>query len=473
MDDDALAAVVRKLLHTREVRRLLGTILPEALTVYAGNSRFRKVVARMARRHLSKSFSRAEDISENRKIEALFADEAFVRDAARALPDMVTSLLNAADTAAAAIERLETNEKTALVGELVSRMGAGRTGGLITRGCRIINDIHTDDPEFFARTLAPGFRQWIGSVDVGELKEAVDNSTADVRAFAVMVNDALWEYPAKVVLLLSLLPSVVNMTTASLDISVKRLNDLPPDLLADVVMSITREIDASHTGHLINELAELARKIHTGSALLGEPGSPQLPRLFSGKIEEMAGHLDPVVLWKARLAMAETGAAMNHAMTDAVNRRPDVKRLSMQTGPKITNIRVKTANRALSYWDGVDDDETAESFAETLSAYDVQEFAEAVNGALRIFNRLGASKPKLISRFIDQFTAAIDDDELAEAASSLFGDADGGVSDAARASVPQMVQWVAGVLAPADDAYEDEAQQAREALQNLFAGEEV
>ncbi len=472
--EDAGAAVVRKLLHTREVRRLLGSILPEVLNVYAGQSRVRRFAARVAGKHLSRSLSRPGDIFQQREIEKLLADETFIREVVRCLPEMADSFLNLAATAAATIDGLETGAKKELLGDLVSRMSSGQTGGLITRGCRIVNDIHKDDPEFFTRVLEPGFRKWIGSVDFGELKEAVDHSAGDARAFVAMANNVLWEYPAKVVMILSLLPSVVNMLADALDISMNRLNELPPDLLTDVVLSLVQEIDARPLSRLINELSEAARKIHTGSGLLGEPGSPRLPRVLSGKIDEVVDHVDPVVLWKARMALAETGATVNRAMAEAVNRNTELKRLSMRRRPEIANLRVKTFNHGISWWDGVDDAETAASFSQNLSAYDLQEFADAINGVLYIFNRIGDQQPELLPRFVDRFVSAIDDEALAAAASKLFGDADEEApSPAARAVVPQLVLWAANVLAPADDDYEDNARQARDALHHLFAAEEV
>ncbi len=471
---DPGAAVVRKLLHTREVRNLLAGVLPEVLDVYAGKNRIRKFFSRITGRHLARSLSRAEDVYEDREIEKLLKDETFLREAAHFLPEITGAFLEMAGTVATTIDDLETGAKKDLLGALISRMSSGRTGDLITRGCRIVNDIHKDDPEFFTRILEPGFRKWIGSVDFGELKEALDHSAGDIRAFVVMANNVLWEYPAKVVLLLSLLPSAVNMLAESADISVKRLNELPPDLLTDVVLSLIREIDAKPVIGLINELSEAARKIHTGSGLLGEPGSPQLPKDLSGKIEEIVAHVDPATLWKGRMALAETGAAAKRAMTDAVNRNSELKRLSMIKRPEITNIRVKTFNQAISWWDGVDDEEIETAFSQNLSAYDMQELAEVVNGVLRMFNRIADQQPELIPRFIDRFVSAIDDDELAAAALKLFGDkGDEAVSPSARAVVPQAVLWVANVLAPTDDEYEDDARQARNALQHLFAAEEV
>lgn len=473
IDYSAGAAVIRKLLHTREVRQLLGNILPEVLSVYAGKNRFKKFIARLVGKHLEKSLTRPGDIFEPAELRQLFQDEAFVEKCIAPLPDLIGGMLEILDTATATIEGLETGDKKILFGDFLSRLAAGRTGSLITRGCRILNDIHRDDPEFFTRTLEPGFRKWIESVDFGEIKEMVESSAGDTRAFVKMANDVLWEYPAKVVLLLSLIPSAVNLLVDALDISTGRLNDLPPDLLTDVILSFIREIESRPIAGLINQLTEIVRKIHTGSALLGEPGAPQLPRVISGKIDEIAGGIDPIILWKAKTALAETGATIDRAVSDAINRNPALLRIGMIQGPEIANIRIRTKNRNLAFWETLDDEEAAKLKSQNLAAYDVQELAEVVNNLLRLFNRVGDRKPELFPEIVRQFTDALDGYELAEAARRVFSEGGESMRPAARAMVPQLVLWVADILKASDDEYEDDAARARNALGNLFAREEV
>lgn len=473
IDYSAHAAVARKLLHTREVRQLLRTLLPEVLNVYAGKSRFKKFVARRVGNHLSRSLSRSGDIFDPREIQQLFENEQFVENLLAPLPDLVNGLFDILSTAVTTIEELDTREKTKLFGDLMGRMANGQTGSLITSGCRILNDIHRADPEFFAKNLEPGFKKWIESVDFGEVKEMVENSASDVRAFVTMANDTIWQYPAKVVLLLSLLPSMANMLTDSADISLSRLNKMAPDLLTDVILSFINEIETAPVAGLVNELSELVRKIHTGSGLLGEPGTPQLPRVLSAKIDQIIEQTDAVALWKAKMALAETGASIDTALTDAVNNTPALKQLALIKGPEITNIRVKTKNRKLAWWDGLDDEAVAKSASQNLSAYDLQEAAEVVNNTLRLFNRVAEQKPELFAGLVRQFVNGIDDYELAEAARHLYTEIGEEIKPAARAVVPGVVTWLCDVLKPADDAHEDDAAQAREALQALFASEEV
>ena len=461
-----------KIFQTREIRQTLSSILPDVLNVLAKNSKIGKFIMKMAGKILTRLLSRPEDVFEENELAFLFEDEQFIRDIGEPLPDIINGFFDIIATLTKTIEGMPAEEKKDVFGDVISKIATGQTGEIITRVCLIINDIHKNDPEFFAKTLAPGFQKWIESIDFAELKEMAENSAADVHAFVIMANNVMWQYPTKVVLLLSLLPTLVNMLSDTLDISVGYLNDLPPDLLTDVVLSLLNEIDTQPITGLINELAEVVRKIHTGSALLGEPGMPQLPNVLSKKIEEFYDRADPVTLWKAKIAMAETKATFDVCVAEAENTRPNFKHLSMIKRPEISNIRIKAINQKLAAWDAVDDEDLAKSMAQHLTAYDIQELAEVVNNTLRIINRLGDENPDILSGLAAQFADAVDDYELSEAAKKIL-DTGKVIQSLARSVVPGLVTWICSVIQPADDAYEDDAAQARETLASLFVKKEA
>lgn len=251
------------------------------------------------------------------------------------------------------------------------------------------------------------------------------------------------------------------------------LNEMPPDMLTDVVLSFAREINSSSIANVLNQLTEIVRKIHTGSALLGEPGAPQLPKVLSKMIEDIVDKTDPITLWKAKIALAETKATIDQAVAASVSSKPNFKHLSMIMGPEITNIRLKSLNTQLSEWESVDDEEMVKSFAQHLAAYDLQEIGEVLNNTLRIINRLGDERPAVFTEFAAQLTNAIDDYELAETAKRFFNGVSKEFKPIARAVVPGLVTWICDVIKPEDDEYEEDAAKARDALASLFAKEEV
>ena len=108
-----------------------------------------------------------------------------------------------------------------------------------------------------------------------------------------------------------------------------------------MVISFLKEMDVEPIANVFNQLTEIFRKIHTGSALLGEPGSPQLPKVLSQMIDQIIGRTDPITYWKAKIALAETRAAFGQAVSEAIASQPNFKHLNIIKGPELTNIRIK------------------------------------------------------------------------------------------------------------------------------------
>ncbi|MDA8402763.1 MAG: hypothetical protein M0Z56_00990 [Desulfobacteraceae bacterium] len=420
-----------RLLQTREVRQALASILPDVIAVFAGPNPFKQRMMGIVAKYLKRSLARPTDGLEKAELRALFED-----------PRFFSNLIN------------------------------GGTGGMITQACRIINDLHQQDPEFFTKALAPGFKSWVESVDFGEIREMVDTAATDGQAFIRMANHELWQYPAKMVLLLSLLPSTLNFAADALQVSVGKLNELPPDMVTDVVLSFIRELNTLAIAGAVNELTEVARKIHTGSALLGDPGAPELPKVLSKVMGEIIQKTDPATFWKARIALTEIRAAMDQAMASSVKNQPEWKRLNMIKKAEIANIRLHATNRRLADWDSETDENLAAVFTDHLNAWDVQELAEVGNNLLRIFNRLGDASPALFADITGQFVNAFDPLEVSDAAARILNGPGEAVAPLARAVVPKLVVWMCGVLEPTDDEYEAEAQEALAALRRLLMKEE-
>ena len=471
--DDALTGILSDILKTREVRQLLITVVPEFLNVWAGRSWWKKTFSKMAGSMVDNQLSQPEDVLGKDEITALFENEKFIKNVAEQLPGVINGVVDALAAGTGSIERMSVEDKQQLFEDLLSKTGQGRTGAVLTRCARTLVDIHSVDPEFFTKAIEPGFTKWLVSADFGEFKEMFDNAGVDGRALVEMVMTALFEYPTKFVVLLSFLPGLANFITDSLEIIIGKVNTFPPDMLTDVVLALAKDINGASIANLLNQLTEVVRKIHTGSELLGEPGSPKLPKDLSGMMGEIISQIDPVILWKSKIALAEIKASIAQAMTEAVNDNPAYKQLNMIKGPEITNIRMKSFNQKLTSWESVDDEETSKSWARHLAAYDVQETAEVANNVLRLINRLATEKPAIFGEFIGQFANAIDDYELAESVKHVFNGASEEIRPAARAVVPGLVTWICNVIQPEDDEYEDDAAKAREAIQSLFAAEEV
>ncbi len=463
------AGVVRQFLMTREVRELIGELIPEVLHVWADRSLFKNLISRIAGKSLQQSFAGPDMLGQAKNLQQLFEDPAMIESLAARLPEICQALTEAAANTLKTIESLPAEEKQAIVKDLVSGIAGGGSGEMITRASRILNDIHQNDPEFFAGILEPGFSKWVESIDFGEVREALENSGADIRAIVRMVNHIIWQYPAKVVVALSMLPLIANLIADSLNISIKKMNELPPDLLTDVICGFIRDLEGPAIAGLTNELSEIARKIHTGSALLGDAGNPQIYRTLSEKLDEILDLTDPAALWKSRILLSELKDQLNQAFFDAAARKEEFIQEEIEKKPVMANIRMRAVNRRLAFLDTLDDETLTGSLARAVDAYDIQETAEYINNTLRLLNRLYETRPEAAAGFIRQFTDAIDLDELSAAARNLLEDSQTELKPAARAVVPGLVSWVCEILKPEDDEFEADAAQAREALANLFS----
>jgi len=183
----------------------------------------------------------------------------------------------------------------------------------------------------YAEILRPGFRKIIENIDFGELKETLDCSQDDIAAVVKMANEEMWQYPAKVVCLLSMLPSVANMTVSAVKETLTPINNLAPDLLGDVVLSLADEIDGKNIGLVINELCELVRKVHTGSVLLGEPGKPQSANTLSHLMQDTMSTININLLLKARASLSEIKEMSLQNLIDLLEQSPELSREFFQS----------------------------------------------------------------------------------------------------------------------------------------------
>ncbi|MBS3759065.1 MAG: hypothetical protein KGY61_10425 [Desulfobacterales bacterium] len=461
-------SAVRQVLATREGRRLMGALIPEVLNVWAQGSRFKTGISRMVGNNLQQGVARSDILLQAKELPRLFEDPDFVERIADSLPAVINGLTRSLANALEAIDALSVQEKKKILEDLIPGIASGGSGKMLTRAASVLNDIHHSDPEFFARLLAPGFSNWVESTDFGEIREALENSGPDVRAVVQMANRIIWQYPSKVVSLLSMLPLVLNLVVESLDISIEKLNALSPDLLSDVICMLGKEIDGPSASRLVNGLSEIIRKIHTGSALLGDADNPQLYKILFEKFDEIIEGIDPTVVWKARVMILELKDQTDRAFFDAAAGNDAFMRLAFAKKPAIPNIRRRSLNRRLAFLEAMDDQTVSASLAEFLGEYDVQGAAEAFNRLLTLLNRLYENRPEVGGSVIRQFIDAMDLDELADAVRHILEDSGGELNPAARAVVPGLVAWVCEILKPADDAFEDDAARAREALANLF-----
>jgi hypothetical protein len=287
-----------------------------------------------------------------------------------------------------------------------------------------------------------------------------------------MVNEELWRYPAKVVCLLAMLPAAANAALRTAARTAEPVNRMAPDLLADVVLSLVREIKGEEIGRIVNEACELVRKVHTGSVLIGEHGKPKMPADVSALIGDVLRSLDVRLLLQARSLLADTGDSIDTLFLETLEQHPELAR-EMVARP--LRRRVGGLRRLARQTDLIErtlDDDLAEVVTRGLGEVDAQELADTLSRLLAIANRLRATSPNLLRDVLSQTIGSLDERELRGAASWLVDDVVAALQPVASEIVPSVVRGIARLIAPEADDRGDELRSALAALRETLAGKE-
>lgn len=462
-----------RLAKTEEFRNAFFSVALEMLQLWAGESGFKKRIANGIKKSLKKGLLATSAESATNQVAALLGEPGFVKLFGKFLPRFIDNITNTAAALASGVEKLPIKDKEQLFSRPIAETDMGRSGQLVTRVFRIINEIHQEHPVFYADKVHVAFRAFIQNVDFGEVKEAVDNSRDDIAATIRACNNEIWNFPAKIVSILAVIPSLLRIQVIAAEDTIKRLNDIAPDLLTDIVLSLLRQVDAKAIGVLINEITEITRKLHTGSALLGEAGEPRFASDFREMLEMLFSSLDAKLLLDTQTRLADGKQTVNKAILDILRDRPELIKDILTNKAKATTHRAGFTFSKLSLLDELSDDEFADTMVDGLSELELQEIAEIVNLTSTLVNRLANLKPELLGSVATQLAGSIDPYEIQKSTKIITAGVSESFKPIARAVLPSIIKGVCECLRPDDDEFEDEAEQTRAALRELLLGSEV
>jgi len=472
-DNILLSRLIADVVQTKKVQDLVDTLVPEIARLWAGQNYLKKILARYFEKRIRKSYEQLKHSPEVTQYTTSVVEEPeFISALSEHLITLLNDAIDIGGVLVKTIEKLPSGEKERLLGDIITSLNYARSGELLTIKARIINEIHERNPTFFAERIGAGFNKLIEQIDFGEIKDLVDNSAHDAAAALKVVNDILWQYPSKAVCLISLLPTVANLFITSFKDNAQQLNNISPDLLTDVVLSLIRHIDGKAIGGLINELAELARKLHTGSALLGDPNMPQFPRELSRILGEIAGTVDGKLLWKARVALAEGKESVVNTWIEAQKVNPDLLMRRITNYPSIRNAHMRALSKAVASIEELPEREALEAIAHAATELDMVELAEIVNLLCTLANRIRETKPDFASSMVAQFAHSLDVHEFHKTVKWLAEDLAQSFKPLARAALPHLLNALCDYMKPEDDPYQKDMDAALASLRKLLGTKE-
>jgi len=460
----SLSVLISELMKTREIRTTISSAVIELLHIWAGNSLAKKTLSGAIGRNIQKSLSRPEDVFVEDELSGIFQKPDHVATLSNQLPKILDTLFHMAVAAGVSLENLPPPDRTKLLADIFSAIAGGRSGKLLTTWARVLANVHADDPDFLVKTLKPGIAKWIEHTDFGELKELLNGFSESAGPVTKMINDVIWEYPAKIVLLISFLPAVFNIIIKIANECVGRFNTLAPDLVADVILSCLRDIEAENIARTINEIAELIRKIDTGSALIGDAGVSGFNRELSGFLKKLISSIDVEKLIRAREGIASGKETASAAFMDALKEHPEMVLETIRRSQVLVNPAIKSLGMKVNLANELPEEEAAEAFSQTISKLNFIEIAEIINLSSLLFNRLRNLRPSLFSSAASQIVDSLDPDVLKDAITGLLDDIGEIVRPVGKAVLPHVITSVCRWLTPDDDHDEEALKEARDSM---------
>jgi hypothetical protein len=444
--------LVRALLETEEVRHALDAALPEVLRTWAGESRMRMLVAGAVARLLARGVSGSGNGHGNQSLQTLLRQPQQAREVAAQLPKLINGLLSASTAVSEGVALLAPEEKARVLDEIVAKVNPTLAGKLLTSVARFLNEAQAADPVGMTERLRPGFRAWAGSVDFGELKTTVDSMADNTATFVGMLNEEMWQYPTKMVCLFSMLPAVMNAAIQALMATLGPINHLAPDLLADVLLSLVRNVKADEAGRLINAACEAFRKVHTGSVLIGENGKPQMPADLSALVGDALRSIDIELLLKARALLADTQESTHGALLTLLEEQPALVKEMVAARFRRRASGFRQLARATDVLErALTDEEIAAAVTNSLNEIDAQDLADTLNRLLAIANRVHDKSPTALRGVLGQAVGALDERQAGETVRWVVADLVSALKPVAREVLPPVIKGLADLLASEAD----------------------
>lgn len=396
----------------------------------------------------------------------------------RTMPALISSLSMAVNAVTvcllkmeSAMSRMSPREQLDVIRSAVEQVDFGQIGRLLTQVAKNVSALESEEPAALAAMLEKPFAEFLRNTDFGELKETLDQSADGIVALAGMLGQTLWDFPGKLACI-----EIMSMTLANIGVRVvgemlKPMENASPESMADLIFAVADSFDGRQMGAVVNALAELLRKIHTGSLLLGEGGKSIFQAVVANKWKEILCELDPVLLRKAGVALAENREAAAVAKAEAVREHPEVFLETLSAYSALRNPALRAAGRRLRLLEDFPEEELDERLSEGLAELDVQEMGEMLNSVVRLANRIRASRPGITARHLAALSAVVEGEELEKAADWIAGDVVTGLRPVIRGAMPALLRGLCRILTPEPGEDNSEIDKALSLLKGLITDE--
>jgi hypothetical protein len=482
-DNLTFSGLASELVKTTEFKKGLNSLVTEIMGNWGGQSGISAELARHAERILKRRLDRINNRAKKKGLDELLHDPKIMTYLRDRLPMVINGLVKASEVMIGVLTQASPAEQEAFFNQLFDQIQSGHRNSqpadTSTGNSRLfsmaqtIESVHEQHPGLFAERTIQLLEQVMVNIDFADLRIIFDNLEDEIATFSTGINDLLFEYPAKLILMLSLLPGTGNHILVFLTDLLKRFNDLPADILTDLLLSLLREVDAETTGKLLNNSCELIRQVHTGSALIGDAGSPQFSNMLLQKVETILKQIDTELLFKAKKALSEGREALVMSVYDAASEDARFPGAAFKHAMIRLNSHIRQAKRKVELLDDLGDAEAARVLAAWLSEWDAHESAEWINVVCAEANRLARHEPDVLKNVVTEFVNTLDLYDIEESITWIFKDLKEPLTPVIQTVAPVLVKEVIECLNADTGENQKEIEQMRGMLrQFILNGEE-
>jgi hypothetical protein len=320
---------------------------------------------------------------------------------------------------------------------------------LVTLLCAMVNEAHgkgvlEDDPARGTKV-----RAFLENLDFGELMEMVEGSDPYVLRAIETFNEELWKYPAKVGTLVATLIPLINIIIKSVrEIMIPIEENIGPDLLADIILSLVKGINGEDTAKLMNTSLEVLNRIHTGSLLLGKGDKPLMQIYLTDVLKACLTRLDHKLMSKARIILSEDKLSIAQAVADAMKDNPLFISSNISTLGTVYSTAVKARTSKLKVIEGLEQESFRNALTESLSDVDTYEIAGLINTGCRVLNLVNTLKPGFLMDLVGGIVDSIDTKELGDVAQWLVTDLVQAVKPLSSTLMPVFIKALNEMLTP-------------------------
>jgi hypothetical protein len=354
----------------------------------------------------------ADDQTAHTWFEKIADTDSFRHVCTTLMPELLNSVPRAMHAIGQSFLKEKASRQTAVLSDLIQRLDFDKWAETIQTWTVIAHSIETENNQFVTQNLRPAIRAFLNKIDFSDLKDMLTQASSDINALSETLNSVLWKYPAKMVLLCSIIPLAGNTTCMVARNTLKHFNDVPPDILADILISIIKEFDIKIFAQMLDETAELARKIHTGAALIGEPGADALSQQIRNMLERLTENVNASNLFKATQAIEQIKNSLWNAWFDSISENEDKLSQAIHLWFDKKNQTIRQRCQITSAVDSIPDDHLSETIGNQMHDLEMTEVAEIMNQMIQLIIRLEELSPDALHSVLFQWMESLDIDAI-------------------------------------------------------------